>query len=111
LHFIGQLGRILSIGRELPTNVLVHIVSRMHILYANPKLYKLDEVFHRENFSQINFSYPSIIFQGFINLPTLFLFGISNMIGAISLGFLPPSHGASQKQAFHPFPVVIAVAR
>jgi hypothetical protein len=39
-----------------------------------------------------------------------FLFEIAKMSGAMSIGFLPSSHGANQKGVFFPFPRVIVVA-
>jgi hypothetical protein len=98
----------LHIRRELPRDLIIHILVEAHPLDEDPKLYKLREVVDGEGDLISKLRNPLIVVESLRNGP-LFLLANLNFFGAISFGFLPSTQGANQNGVLRPFPRVIVV--
>jgi predicted nucleic acid-binding Zn finger protein len=96
------------LSRKVPYNVIVHVLNKVHILGHGPKVKELRKVSHGKVFIQLDLSNQRILLQDLTHIPR-FALEMVKMRGAMSLGFLPPSQGASQKGVFSPLPMVMVV--
>jgi hypothetical protein len=75
LNFISGLSRVLSVGREPPTNAVYMIVMEGDFHNECPKLHKMREVIHSKRVCRFNLSAPTLLMQGLRNFPILPLGG------------------------------------
>jgi hypothetical protein len=75
LNFISGLSRVLSVGREPPTNAVYMIVMEGDFHNECPKLHKMREVIHSKRVCRFNLSDPTLLMQGLRNFPILPLGG------------------------------------
>jgi hypothetical protein len=71
----------LTIGRELPRNIVVHTFLKVHPLDESPKLNKLGEVLNRYGSRVTKLGYPLVIAESLVYHPIFALANVKNLDG------------------------------
>jgi len=71
LSVVSGVGRVKAILSEVPNNIVLHLMPKVHLPNESPKGDELPDMIHRQGGIYVDLRDPSIIVQGLLDIPLL----------------------------------------